>query len=242
MTFRLPALLALAALLVTGCSSAGTADPAAAPTVAATYHGLVPQEKAPRPDFILSTTDGTPYNFATETKGQPTYLYFGYTNCPDECPTAMADLASALRTVDPALRAKAKVVFVTTDPTRDTPAVLRSWLDRFDPSFIALTGTQAQVDAAQRAANVPVAYREDVDDPAAEAGPDGGRARGPAPRRAPRPARRRPVRAPAGGGYSVAHSAALIAYGTQDRVEVLYLAGAAPEDYALDLPVLAGSR
>jgi protein SCO1/2 len=50
-----------------------------------------------RPEFVLRDTSGNRFDFREETAGQPTYVYFGYTNCPDECPTAMADIAAALR-------------------------------------------------------------------------------------------------------------------------------------------------
>src|SRR4051794_22585165 len=95
-----------------------------------------PQSAPARPAFTLTGLDGKPYDFQAETKGRPTYLYFGYTHCPDECPTAMADLASALRRSPQQERDKAVVVFVTTDPDRDTPPVLRAFLDQFSTDFV----------------------------------------------------------------------------------------------------------
>jgi hypothetical protein len=71
----------------------------------------------------------------------------------------MADIAAALGKVPATDRAKTTVV-ITTDPRRDTGPVLRAWLDRFDPSFVGLTGTDAQLAAAQRAAGVPLAEPE----------------------------------------------------------------------------------
>lgn len=115
----------------------------------------------PRPSFTLTDTAGLPYDFHARTKGAPTFLFFGYTHCPDECPTTMADIATALRDVPAQVRGKVTVVFVTTDPKRDTPAVLGDWLRHFDADlptkFVGLTGTVAQVQAAQQAAGVPVA-------------------------------------------------------------------------------------
>ena len=81
---------------VTGC--AGKA-PSSAPTTAAGggFHGPEPDRRPPRPSFVLTDLDGGTFDFKAGTAGRPTYLYFGYTNCPDACPTAMADIAAALR-------------------------------------------------------------------------------------------------------------------------------------------------
>jgi protein SCO1 len=84
-------------------------------------------------------------------------LFFGYTNCPDVCPTHMAFLGSALKKLPKDVAAKFKVVFVTTDPDRDNPRALRTWLNQFGKDFVGLTGSPAEIQAAQMAANVPVA-------------------------------------------------------------------------------------
>jgi protein SCO1/2 len=88
-------------------------------------------------------------------------LYFGYTNCPDVCPTTLADIANGLRAVPAAIRAATQVVFVTTDVKRDSSAVLKAYLAKFDPGlpnrFVGLTGSQEQIDAAQVAAHVTLA-------------------------------------------------------------------------------------
>jgi protein SCO1 len=148
-----------------GAKQSAAAGPAApvltAPTTAGPYRGLQLDPPQPRPTFTLTDTGGRRYDFAARTHGRPTFLFFGYTNCPDVCPTTMADVAAALRGVPPAVQHAVQVVFVTTDPRRDTPAVLAAWLRNFDPDlpnrFVGLTGTQAQLEAAQVAARVPVA-------------------------------------------------------------------------------------
>lgn len=118
---------------------------------------------APRKAAItLTDTAGRPFSLVGATAGKLTYLYFGYTHCPDTCPTTMADLARALEQQPAAVRAKVSVVFVTTDPRRDTGPVLRAWLNLFDRSFVGLTGSQPQIDAAERAAGVPLAAAEPV--------------------------------------------------------------------------------
>ena len=69
-----------------------------------------------------------------------TLLYFGYTHCPDICPLVMGSIASALTRLPVAQRREVAVEFVTSDPQRDTPAVLKRYLAHFDPSFVGFTG------------------------------------------------------------------------------------------------------
>lgn len=102
----------------------------------------------PKPDFVLTTTEGKPFDFRKETEGKVTLLFFGYTYCPDVCPVHMANIAAALQKLGPEVGNKLKVVFVTTDPPRDTPEVVRAWLDKFDKRFIGLVGDSAQIAAA----------------------------------------------------------------------------------------------
>jgi protein SCO1/2 len=121
--------------------------------------GLLPPQ--PRPNFTLTDEEGKPFAFQAETGGHPTLLFFGYTHCPDECPTTMADIRLALRDVPAAVAAKTYVVFVTTDVKRDTGPVLARWLKQFaagtTATWVGLTGTQAQINAAQAAAHVTIA-------------------------------------------------------------------------------------
>ena len=84
-------------------------------------------------------------------------VYFGYTNCPDVCQIRMSQLAAV--EARPGVP-RATVVFVTSDPERDSGPVLKAWLAHFDPAFVGLTGTPAQVAAAQTAAGVPVARKQ----------------------------------------------------------------------------------
>jgi protein SCO1 len=113
-----------------------------------------PQEK---PDITLTDTSGAPYNLVDRTAGKFTVLMFGYTNCPDVCPINLATLDSAMEALGPKVRGKVDVVFVTADPARDTPQVLRDYLDRFDTGFVGLTGTLPEVKAAQQEAKLPIA-------------------------------------------------------------------------------------
>ena len=116
----------------------------------------------PKPEFTLTATDGTPFAFRRETEGYLTLLFFGYTSCPDVCPVHMANLSAALHKLPDRVSRRVKVVFVTTDPDRDTPERLRAWLDHFDKGFVGLTGSAAGIDSAQRLLQLPPAVREEI--------------------------------------------------------------------------------
>ena len=92
------------------------------------------------PATPLTDTDGASYSLADDTDKRLTLVFFGYTHCPDVCTVVLSTLASAMTRLDDADREQVDVVFVTTDPQRDTEKVLRNYLDRFDPAFIGLTG------------------------------------------------------------------------------------------------------
>ena len=79
--------------------------------------------------------------------------------CPDVCPLHMANVAVALKKLSAGVADHVKLVFVTTDPARDSAKALRSWLDHFDKGFIGLTGTEAAIEAAQLAAGLPAAKK-----------------------------------------------------------------------------------
>ena len=144
--------LVLAALVV-AVTVARAAGPAGSGGVASgsAWAGTRLSPDRPRPSFVLTGPDGQPYDFAARTKGRLTLLFFGYTSCPDICPIQMATLTGALRT-DPSV--PATVVFVTTDPSRDTPEQLQRWLGTFDHPVTALTGTPEQLAAAQEASGL----------------------------------------------------------------------------------------
>src|ERR1700682_2530787 len=119
------------------------------------YRGGLVTPPLPKPRFVLTDTSGAAFDFRQRTEGYVTLLFFGYANCPDQCPTHMANLGSALKRMPASIADQVKLVFVTTDVARDTPQVLRRWLNLFDPRFIGLTGTERAVEAVQRAAGVP---------------------------------------------------------------------------------------
>jgi protein SCO1 len=108
------------------------------------------------PAKSLTDTSGNEFNLVTSTKKPVTLIFFGYTNCPDVCPTVMADVASALTKLDKSVRDQVQMLFITTDPARDTGPVIRKYLDRFDPSFVGLTGQLASIKDIAGAVGVPV--------------------------------------------------------------------------------------
>jgi protein SCO1/2 len=125
----------------------------------ATYRGGLVTPPLPKPRFTLTDTSGAPFDFWRETDGYLTLLFFGYARCPDQCPLHMANIALGLNKLPAGAGDRVKLVFVTTDPARDSPKVLRAWLNQFDKRFIGLTGSQGAIDAVQAAAGVPVASK-----------------------------------------------------------------------------------
>ena len=106
-------------------------------------------------NVVLKDTHGTQFNLARLAPDKVTALFFGFTNCDDVCPTTMADLASARRSLPPSLAGKVTVLFVTVDPHRDTPPVLERWLGQFDPDFIGLRGPTDLIHQAERSLYLP---------------------------------------------------------------------------------------
>jgi len=96
----------------------------------------------------LPDVDGQPRTLA-DWKGKVTVVFFGYTQCPDVCPTTMADLAAIRKSLG-ADGDKLQSVFVTIDPERDTPEILKAYVANFGPGFTALRGTADQTAAAAK--------------------------------------------------------------------------------------------
>ncbi len=96
----------------------------------------------------LPDADGRPRTLS-DFKGKVVVLFFGYTQCPDVCPTTMAELAHVKQSLG-ADGERVQGLFVTVDPERDTPEVIKAYAANFDPSFVALRGTAEQTSAAAR--------------------------------------------------------------------------------------------
>src|SRR5579871_4685154 len=136
---------------------ADTISRRAAERLEAEYRGGLVTPPLPKPNFTLTDTTGAKFDFRSRTDGYVTLLFFGYTHCPDICPMHMSFLGSAFKRLPKDVADQFRIVFVTTDPDRDTPRLLRSWLNQFGTQMVGLTGEKTEVQAAQRAANVPVA-------------------------------------------------------------------------------------
>ncbi|OYY93326.1 MAG: hypothetical protein B7Y41_11115 [Hydrogenophilales bacterium 28-61-23] len=94
-------------------------------------------------------------------KGKVVVLFFGYTHCPDVCPTTLSDMATAMKLLPPAEAARVQVLFASVDPERDTPETLKAYVPYFHPGFLGLYGTPAQV--AQAAREFKIVYRKHVE-------------------------------------------------------------------------------
>jgi protein SCO1/2 len=123
------------------------------------FHGITTD--APRAaEFTLTAHNGTRVRLG-DFLGKTVLLYFGYTHCPGICPTTLAEIDRALRTLGPAA-ARVQVMMVTIDPERDTPARLRAYMVHFNPTFLGLTGTPQEVAAV--ASRYGIYYRRDEPD------------------------------------------------------------------------------
>ena len=89
-------------------------------------------------DFALNDQDGKPRTLA-DFKGKAVVVFFGYTHCPDVCPTTLSDMAAAMKALGPDAD-RVQVIFITLDPERDKPELLKSYVPSFDPRFIGLSG------------------------------------------------------------------------------------------------------
>jgi protein SCO1/2 len=98
--------------------------------------------------FHLEDQNGKPVT-DHDMKGKPFLVFFGYTHCPDICPTTLFDMSQMLRKLGPDAD-RTGALFITVDPERDTPAVLKDYMSNFDPHLRALTGDQAAIDATIR--------------------------------------------------------------------------------------------
>ncbi|MGW3666984.1 SCO family protein [Streptomyces sp. NPDC005141] len=157
-TYAVAALFA-AALTLSACGSGDDSNKPVADVSAEAGSGkaaTVLDKPFEKPDLVLTDTTGEKYDLRARTKGRPTLVYFGYTHCPDVCPLTMNNLAVAKKQLPKAEQDKLRVVFVTTDPDRDTPAALGKWLKGIDSDFIGLTGDFATIQAGARTLGISI--------------------------------------------------------------------------------------
>jgi protein SCO1/2 len=157
-TFAAAALLAAATLTLSACGSGDDSNSPVAVVSADTSQkaATILDKPFEKPDLVLTDTKGEKYDFRKETAGRPTLIYFGYTHCPDICPLTMNNLAVAKKQLPKAEQEKLRVVFVTTDPKRDTPSELGKWLKGIDPQFVGLTGDFATIQAGARTMGISI--------------------------------------------------------------------------------------
>lgn len=231
---RVSLTLAGLALVVTACgpgiddadTPAGTSGEEAGPPVvmgqgpASDLNGTVVDPPLPRPGQELRDTRGRPFSLDDRPAAELTVLFFGYTHCPDVCPTTMADLAAARSRLPEKLRDDVTVVFVSEDPERDTPRTLRTWLDGFDPSFVGLRGGNKKTAAMLEELYLPETVRVESPEDPVDHPHDGGDHHD-------------------HGDYGVDHAGVVYAFGPGDAT-VIYSGGTTPSEYAADFTTLLG--
>ncbi len=107
-------------------------------------------------NFALTDHTGKPRSLA-DFKGKAVVVFFGYTQCPDVCPTTLTEMAGVMKKLGP-LADRVQMLFITLDPERDTPAILAKYVPSFDPRFLALTGDSAAIQ--KTAAEFKVVYQK----------------------------------------------------------------------------------
>lgn len=133
------ALVAAATLALSGCERSAQRPAARGIDVSGAQYGRT---------LELTDQQGQRRSLA-DFRGKVVMLYFGFVQCPDVCPTSLARAVEVMRRLGPDA-ARVQLLFVTVDPERDTPALLREYLAAFHPSFLGLTGTPQEVAAAAR--------------------------------------------------------------------------------------------
>jgi len=107
------------------------------------FHGTVLQSPQPAPDFDLNTANGQTISLS-DYKGKLVMLYFGYTFCPDVCPTSISKLAESMDILSKQAD-DVQVIMISVDPERDTPEMLSEYMSFFHPSFIGVTGSPDEI-------------------------------------------------------------------------------------------------
>ena len=147
---RSAALLLAAALALCGCDKIAPSKPA--------FHAIDVTGAPLGRSLALTDHNGVQRSLA-DFRGKAVLVNFGYTQCPDVCPTTLADLASAVRKLGPD-GSRVQVLFVTVDPKRDNAQLLKNYVGAFDPRFLGLRGDAAATAAATREFRVFAAERE----------------------------------------------------------------------------------
>jgi protein SCO1/2 len=132
----------------------------------APLHGVVIDPPQEVPAVRITDADGHVFDLDAERGQHVAAIYFGYTHCPDVCPTTLADWARARRAMGRAA-SRMRWVFVSVDPQRDTPGVARDYARQFDSSFVGLSPTPAQLDSLKQSWGFAVEQEVDAAAPRA---------------------------------------------------------------------------
>lgn len=107
------------------------------------FHGTLLQSPSEAHDFTLTSNTGQQVSLS-DFRGKLVLLYFGYTFCPDVCPTTLAEIAAAMKILGKNA-GDVQVIMISVDPERDTPAKLAEYVAHFDPRFLGVTGTPEKI-------------------------------------------------------------------------------------------------
>ena len=145
-TFRIESILISLLLIASAsCSALGPS-----------FNGAALEPLAAAPAFSLTDHNGSPFHLS-EMRGKVVLLFFGFTNCVEECPLTAAHLKLALETLGTDAQ-DVQVVLVSTDPVRDTPQMLKDFLGKFNPSFLGVTGTMDELTKTWDAYGIEVLF------------------------------------------------------------------------------------
>ncbi len=222
-TGRFAAFLLVTLAAVPACGDSSTPAGAQVASVEAArtaFHGTLLDPPPGRPQLTLRDTDNREFSLTDRPEDEVTVVFFGYTHCPDVCPTTMADLAAARQQLPAEMRQHVTVAFITEDPQRDTPEALRQWLNQFDSTFLGLLGGNEATRAALAELHLPQSTQIPQPDDAVRH-PDTGEGS-----------------AHDHGDYSVEHSGIVYAFGPADTA-IIYTGGTSPRQYAEDFTRLA---
>jgi len=114
-------------------------------------------------DFLMTNQEGIATRLS-QWKGKVVLFSFGFTHCPNVCPTTLTNLVEVFQDLPPAERDQVRIAFISVDPQRDTPAQLKNYLSYFDPEFVGLTGPKDEIDRATAAFGASYAFIRRPDD------------------------------------------------------------------------------
>jgi protein SCO1 len=140
MRYKLLILVSIFSLLLTACEPL---EGLFAPTATPPPRGVALDPPRQMPDFTLTDTDNKPLKLS-DLRGKAIMIYFGYTHCPDVCPLSLADFRLVKKELAD-MASQVNFVMISVDGSRDTPEVMRPYVQAFDPQFIGLTGTENEV-------------------------------------------------------------------------------------------------